>query len=113
MNEPITVNEITPEALKDRLDRGDDVLVVDMRTPSEYQSGHIPSAVNIFVQEIPRRLSELPKDKDIVFQCWQGNTSLQAAAYLIDSGWSSQRIASLVDGIAGWAQTFGKKGLVQ
>jgi rhodanese-related sulfurtransferase len=110
--EPIMINEISPAELKARLDNGDSVVVVDMRQPWEYQSGHIPGAIPMFVNEIPARMNELPKDSDIVFQCWHGNTSLQASAYLIDNGWSAERVASLSGGIAGWVQAHGQQGLV-
>lgn len=111
--EPIYVNEITPEALKARLDNGDDVIVIDMRQNWEYQAGHIPGARNIFIQEIPARLDELPKDTDIVFQCWHGNSSLDASGFLIQNGWPASRVASLRGGIAGWVQTHGQAGLVK
>jgi rhodanese-related sulfurtransferase len=110
---PPTLTEITPQALKTRLDQGEDLIVVDMRQKFEYKAGHIPGAINMFVNDIPLRAEELPKDKDIVFQCWSGNTSLQAAAYLIDNGWPAERIASLSGGISGWTQTHGMDNLVQ
>ena len=81
------INEITPQDLMARITNEDEVLIVDMRQPWEYQAGHIPSAENFFIQDIPGRLNEFPKDKDIVFQCWHGNTSLQASAFLIENGW--------------------------
>jgi len=111
--EPIQVNQISPEALKSRLDNGDDLLVIDMRQGWEYQSGHIPGATHMFIQEIPLRFKELPKDKDIVFQCWHGNTSLDASGFLIQNGWDGDRVFSLSGGIAGWAQAFGPEGLVK
>lgn len=110
--EYIQIREISPQDLKARLDNGDEVMVVDMRQLWEYQHGHIPGATHMFVNEIPARINELPKDKDIVFQCWHGNTSLQASAYLIENGWSAERVASLEGGIAGWVQTNGQNSLV-
>jgi rhodanese-related sulfurtransferase len=110
--EPIRINEVSPHELKARLDNGDEVIVVDMRQPWEYQSGHIPGAMPMFVNEIPARMNELPKDTDVVFQCWHGNTSLQASAFLIDNGWSAERVASLSGGIAGWVQAHGLESLV-
>ncbi|MDX1522588.1 MAG: rhodanese-like domain-containing protein [Anaerolineae bacterium] len=109
---PIEVQVITPDELKQRLDSGDEVMVVDMRETWEYQAGHIPGAVHVFIQTIPDRLAEFPKDKDIVFQCWHGNTSLQASAFLIDNGWDGKRIASLEGGIAGWVEHQGRDSLV-
>src|SRR5262245_34233386 len=82
--EPFQINEISPYDLKSRLDQGDDLVVIDMRQGWEYQSGHIPGAKHIFIQEIPARLQEIPQDKDVIFQCWHGNTSLNASAFLIE-----------------------------
>lgn len=111
--ESFHIIEITPQELKARLDNGDDLVVVDMRQPFEYQVGHIPGAINMFIQYIPMRAQELPKDKDIVFQCWHGHTSLQASAYLIDKGWSPVRVVSLSGGMAGWTQTHGVGSLIR
>jgi len=110
--EYIQIREVSPQDLKARLDNGDEIVVVDMRQSWEYQHGHIPGATHMFVNEIPARINELPKDKDIVFQCWHGNTSLQASAYLIENGWSAERVASLEGGIAGWVQVNGQGSLV-
>jgi adenylyltransferase/sulfurtransferase len=109
--EPVKITEISPEQLKARLDNGDDVLVVDLRQPWEYQAGHIPGAVNIFLQQIPSRTGELPKDKSIVLQCWHGFTSLDAAGFLVQNGWSADNIVSLSGGMAGWVQTHGPASL--
>jgi rhodanese-related sulfurtransferase len=103
--EPMHITEVSPEQLKARLDRGDNVVVVDLRQASEYDAGHIPGAVSLFIEEVPLRLSELPTDVDIVFQCWHGHTSLDVAAYVIQQGWPAGRIASLSGGMAGWVHT--------
>lgn len=109
--QPIRVQEILPHELKDRLDSGDELVVVDMRQSWEYQAGHIPGARHMFIQEIPGRMDELPKDKLVVFQCWHGNTSLDASAFLIQNGWDAGQVASLSGGMAGWVNTFGQEGL--
>jgi len=111
--EPIEIQEVTPATLKARLDKGDDIVVIDMRQPFEYQSGHIPGAVNIFVQELTMRVNEISKDKEVIFQCWHGNSSLQASAYLIENGWQANHVASLSGGIAGWVEANGIDSLVQ
>ena len=54
--EPLQINEISPYDLKARLDKGDDLVVIDMRQGWEYQSGHIPGATHIFIQELPMRI---------------------------------------------------------
>jgi rhodanese-related sulfurtransferase len=111
--EPIRINEISPQELQMRLENGRNLIVVDMRQGWEYQAGHIPGARHIFLQEIPRRIGELPKNVDIVFQCWHGNTSLNACAFLIENGWPALRVSSLSGGIAGWVQAHGQGSLVK
>jgi rhodanese-related sulfurtransferase len=109
--EPIRITEITPAELKLWLDNGNQVIVVDMRQDWEYQSGHIPGAKHMFVQEIPARVNELPQDVDIVFQCWHGNTSQGACGFLIENGWPAGRVFSLQGGMAGWVQAHGPGSL--
>ena len=110
-SEPMKINEILPDQLQTRLQNGDDLIVVDMRQGWEYHAGHIPGALHMFIQEIPYRMNELPKDIDVVFQCWHGNTSLDASAFLIQNGWSPDRVSSLSGGMAGWVNTFGVESL--
>ena len=45
------------------------IILLDVRPNDEYESGHIPYAISIPISEIPKRLSELPKDKEIVAYC--------------------------------------------
>ena len=110
---PLRVREITPHDLKTQLENGHNLVVVDMRARWEYQAGHIPGAINMFIQEIPARFTELPEDAQIVFQCWHGNTSLDAGAFLIQQGWSETNVASLSGGMAGWVQTHGQESLAK
>jgi rhodanese-related sulfurtransferase len=105
------INEISPQELRTRIDQGDDLLVVDLRQPWEHESGHIPGAINVFIQDIPMRLGELPRDRDIVFQCWHGVTSLDVAGFVMQQGWPASRIASLGGGFAGWLHTHGPESL--
>jgi len=112
-SQPPRIREISAEDLKPRLDRAELLLVVDMRQPWEYQAGHIPGAVNIFANDLPTRVDELPKDREIVFQCWHGNMSRQASMYLIDNGWAADRVASLSGGISGWLDAHGEPSLVK
>jgi rhodanese-related sulfurtransferase len=109
--EPVQITEVSPAELQARLQRGDPVLVVDLRQPWEYDAGHIPGAVSLFIEEVPMRLAELPTERDLVFQCWHGHTSLDVAAYVIQQGWPASRIASLSGGMAGWVRTYGRTAL--
>ena len=55
--------ETTSVDLKKRVDAGDDVFILDVREPNEYQICRIPGSVLIPLGELPRRYAELPKDK--------------------------------------------------
>ncbi len=92
--------EITPVDLKKRLDAGDDVLILDVREPNEYQINRIPGSVLIPLGELPRRYAELPKDKDIVAHCKMGGRSAKAMEFLQTVGF--KRVKSLRGGILEW-----------
>ena len=63
-------------------------LLVDVRTPEEYADGFIEGSVNIPLQELESRLSEIPNDMPVVVYCRSGNRSAQAADILISKGYS-------------------------
>jgi rhodanese-related sulfurtransferase len=63
--------------------------LIDVRTPEEYASGRIAGAVNISLQELPARLSEVPKDRPVVLYCRSGNRSAQAMDVLKASGYTN------------------------
>jgi len=57
--------------------------IVDVRTPSEYQGGHVAGSINIPLQEVPRRLEEIKALKQpILLCCASGMRSGQATTYL-------------------------------
>jgi phage shock protein E len=75
-------------------------LLVDVRTPEEYASGHIAGSVNIPLQELQSRMSEIPSNQAVVLYCRSGNRSGQAATLLRDAGYT--QIYDL-GGIIDWA----------
>jgi rhodanese-related sulfurtransferase len=66
-----------------------DHLLLDVRTPEEFASGHIPGAVNISVDALASRLSELPTNQPIVVYCRSGNRSVTASQILAEAGYTS------------------------
>lgn len=68
---------------------GQQHILVDVRTPSEFASGFINGAVNIPVQELAGRLDELPENAIVVVYCRSGNRSAQASQILSEAGYSS------------------------
>ena len=92
--------ETTSIDLKKRIDAGDDVFILDVREPNEYQICKIPGSVLIPLGELPRRYAELPKDKDIVAHCKMGGRSAKAMEYLQTVGF--KRVKNLKGGILDW-----------
>ncbi len=94
------VPEITPRALKARLDQGDDLFILDVREPHEYQicnlRGHL-----IPLGELPRRVHELDSSREIVAHCRSGKRSAEAVEFLRKAGF--RKIWNLKGGILGWS----------
>ena len=73
--------EITSVELKQRLDRGDKLTLVDVREPNEYQINRIPGPMLIPLGEMPRRYAELDPDDEIVVHCKMGGTERQGGRF--------------------------------
>jgi adenylyltransferase/sulfurtransferase len=99
---PVTtgIPEITPRELKARLDRGDDLFILDVREPHEYQicnlQGHL-----IPLGELPKRASELDSSREIVAHCRSGKRSADAVQFLQQAGF--RKIWNLKGGILAWS----------
>jgi glyoxylase-like metal-dependent hydrolase (beta-lactamase superfamily II)/rhodanese-related sulfurtransferase len=84
-------------SLKQKIERGEDILILDVREPEEYKLDHIAAAKNIPVRELPKRMGELPKDKssDIVTYCESGFRSAHAAIFLRAYGYLNVKYLEL------------------
>lgn len=96
------INETDSEVLHERLAAGEDILLVDIRTPAEVAQGVIPNAVHLPMHLIPLRMSELPRDREVVLYCRSGARSYHACAYLAQQGFD--RVVNLRGGIIAWAR---------
>jgi sulfur-carrier protein adenylyltransferase/sulfurtransferase len=92
--------EITSVELKERLNRGDKLTLIDVREPNEYQINRIPGTTLIPLGDIPRRYAELNKDDEIVVHCKMGGRSAKAADFLRSVGF--KRVLNLKGGILDW-----------
>jgi adenylyltransferase/sulfurtransferase len=95
-----TVPEITPKELKQRLDRGDDLFILDVREPHEYQICNIGGKL-IPLGEISRRAHELDSSREIVVHCRTGKRSAEAAEFLRGVGF--RKLLNLKGGILAWS----------
>ncbi len=94
------IPQITPTELKQRLDRGDDILVLDVREPFEYQIANIGGTL-IPMNEVPQRLDEIDREREIVVQCKMGGRSQRVAQFLAQAGYA--KVSNLAGGIIGWS----------
>jgi sulfur-carrier protein adenylyltransferase/sulfurtransferase len=95
-----SVPEITPRELKARLDRGDDLYILDVREPHEYQicnlGGHL-----ISLGDLSKRASELDSSREIVAHCRSGKRSAEAVEFLQRAGF--RKVLNLKGGILAWS----------
>ena len=92
--------EITAVELKKRIDAGEDLQIVDVREPNEYQINRIPGTVLIPLGEVPRRYAELDKDAEIIVSCKMGGRSAKAADFLRSVGF--KHVLNHKGGILDW-----------
>ena len=98
---PVTnADALTSRELKAELDRGDDVVIVDVREPQEYQINRVPGSILIPLGDLPKRYVELDPNANIVTQCKSGMRSAKAQDFLRSKGFT--RVRNLTGGVLGW-----------
>ena len=96
------MEEITPTDLKERLDRGDDIQIVDVREDNEVAIGRIPNSKHIRLGEILARTNEIDPNRETVVHCKMGGRSARAIEALERMGFKGKLI-NLKGGIIGWS----------
>ncbi len=87
--EGAAVSDISPSEYQSQyISTAADHLLIDVRTPEEFASGHIAGAINISVETIADRLNEIPQGQTLVLYCRSGNRSAQAAQILAEAGYT-------------------------
>jgi molybdopterin/thiamine biosynthesis adenylyltransferase/rhodanese-related sulfurtransferase len=94
------VVEASPEALAARLLAGDAPFLLDVREPYEIPMRALAASVNIPLADLPSRLAEVPRSRDVVIYCESGTRSARALAVLRGAGHT--RVSHLAGGIARW-----------
>ena len=77
-----------------------EIAIVDVRTPGEYQDGHIPGVANIPLDQLEKRIGEIPRDKKVVLICRTGNRSAAGTKLLRDKGLTN--VFNSKDGMTSW-----------
>src|SRR5580658_6272759 len=94
------VPQITVTELKRRIDTGEDVFILDVREPFEYQIANIGGTL-IPQNEVPQRLAEIDRDREIIVHCKSGGRSQRIAEFLKQSGYPD--VVNLAGGILAWS----------
>jgi sulfur-carrier protein adenylyltransferase/sulfurtransferase len=97
-----TLEEITALELKRRLDRGDDVQLIDVREPNEFEIARIPGTKLIPLGQISSRMGEIDPSKETVVHCKMGGRSAKAIRTLQAAGFAG-RLLNLKGGITAWS----------
>ena len=103
---PTAMTDMTVEELKKRLDKGDDLFVLDVREPHEYQICNLGGLL-IPLNDLPKRVNELDSSREIVVHCKSGGRSAKAADFLRQSGFT--KVHNLTGGINAWAERIDPK----
>ena len=99
---PMNQTDITPAEVAGKLSSGSDVVLIDVREPYEWDTGHVAQATHIPMAQVPNRLSEIPRDKEVVMICRSGGRSERVRQYLAGQGYT--KVKNLVGGMQRWAR---------
>ena len=95
------IKEIEPAVVMERLNKKEDIILLDVREEWEYQINHLNGALHVPLGEIPRRSSTLDPHKEIVVYCHHGVRSHTACMILRQQGFIN--VKNLKGGIEAWA----------
>ena len=94
------IPQLSVKDLKKRMDAGENLFILDVREPFEYQIANIGGKL-IPQNEVPQRLAEIDRDREIIVQCKSGGRSQRIAEFLKQSGYP--KVANVSGGILAWS----------
>jgi adenylyltransferase/sulfurtransferase len=94
------IPQLSVKDLKRRIDAGENLFILDVREPFEYQIANIGGKL-IPQNEVPQRLAEIDRDREVIVQCKSGGRSQRIAEFLKQSGYP--KVANLAGGILAWS----------
>jgi sulfur-carrier protein adenylyltransferase/sulfurtransferase len=100
------IPQITVQELKRRIDAGEDVQLIDVREPYEFQIAQIGGKL-IPQNDVPQRLAEIDRNREVIVHCRSGARSQRIAEFLVQSGYL--KVANLAGGILAWSDEIDPK----
>jgi rhodanese-related sulfurtransferase len=98
----VAASNIDAQAAQRLLKERRDVYLLDVRTPGEYQQMRLADAHLIPIDQVTRRIDEIPKNRPVIIYCAVGSRSAQVFNFLARKGY--QEVYNLDGGIYAWAQ---------
>lgn len=98
---PNGIPQLTVKELKRRIDAGEQLFILDVREPWEYKIAQIGGKL-IPMNEIPQRLAEIDREREVIVHCHHGVRSQRVAEFLQQSGYP--RVVNLAGGIDAWSR---------
>lgn len=97
------IAEVTPQQVRERKANGEQMVLLDVREPNEWNLGHVPGATHIPRGMLESKVEQqVPRDAEVVIYCASGNRSALAADTLQQMGYSN--VSSLAGGWRDWVQ---------
>jgi rhodanese-related sulfurtransferase len=96
------MEEITATELKQRLDRGDDIQIIDVREPNEHEIARLENSKLIPLAQVLNRAGEIDESRETVVHCKLGGRSAKAIEALKRAGFAG-RLLNLKGGITAWS----------
>lgn len=93
------IETISTEELQKKLEAGEKLVMIDVREHEEVEAGMIPGAKHIPMGEIPERMGELDKEKEIIFICRSSARSGNVCHYLNEQGY---KVRNMAGGMLNW-----------
>jgi len=96
------MQEMTATELKEKLDNGEDIQIIDVREPDEYAVARIPNSTHIPLGQVLNRMSEIDPSRETVVHCKMGGRSARAIEALTRAGFQGN-LTNLKGGITAWS----------
>ncbi|MDR3577614.1 MAG: rhodanese-like domain-containing protein [Anaerolineaceae bacterium] len=93
------ISQLEPQQVNAMISQPSRPFLLDVRTPQEYQGGHINGAELIPLNELPQKMSRIPKNREIICVCASGSRSSAAANHLSSAGY---KVSNLRGGMMNW-----------
>ena len=94
------VDTVTVQGLCQKLDDGQEIQILDVRSAEEVAANEIPGALHIHINQFPGRMDEVPTDQQVYVFCGTGVRSMIVASLLRRAGWSN--VTVVLGGLSGW-----------